>query len=70
MAVAEAIDYEFEAEPAHRCATPRCRGLAGFGRWGLFCPPCADFLADIARQLQDRTDRKYRIFGTEDRLDD
>ncbi len=35
------------------CRTPRCRASGGSGRFGRFCAPCAERLADVARAIEE-----------------
>lgn len=38
------------------CATPNCREKRGYGLWGVFCSPCAEFLAKIREELDAETE--------------
>jgi hypothetical protein len=42
------------------CATPGCCEESGAGRWGLFCPKCAAFLADIAVTIELQGRKMHR----------
>jgi hypothetical protein len=46
------------------CATPGCHAGSGHGRTTLFCEPCAERLGHVRTACEDRTTRRYRIYGT------